>query len=198
MLKCLDFRDADLTNSIPDQAGKEGWESVDLSCNQLQQIRPGSIATTLVELNLSYNKFSDFPSVLASLTLLTKLQLASNALKVLGTCLAELTSLKHLELAGNKLKDVSVVVASLTALEHLDLSQNLLREAPVSAQSLKHLSSLDLSFNRITYVHKHIGQLSRLACLKVHPSCCKQDCIGNVLLPITWHLWQQTAHAGSK
>lgn len=165
MSNCLEFCDAGLTE-IPDHLSGQQVASVDLSCNKLEQIRPGSIAgDALVELNISMNKFSGMPSI-SSLTALTKLNLSSNALASLGSSLTELMNLKHLELSKNNLDDASVV-GRLTALELLDLSCNMLREAPLSGQTLKHLSSLDLSSNRISYLHKSIGHFSRLVSLKV-------------------------------
>ena len=166
MSNTLDFCDAGLTE-VPDHlSGQQGLTCVDLSCNKLEQIRPGSIAKdALVELNISTNKFSGMPSI-SWLTALTRLNLSSNSLASLGSSLAELTNLEHLELARNKLDDASVV-GRLTALVLLDLSCNMLREAPLAGQTLKHLVGLDLSSNRISYLPKSIGNLSRLVSLKV-------------------------------
>ncbi len=120
-------------------------ESFNAGLNQIVDLAPLALATTLTELRLGSNQIADL-SALATLTSLTTLALQDNQIADVSG-LSGLTTLRKLTLWGNVVDDIASL-AGLTGLEDLELSNNQIANAgPLAA--LTNLIGLDLSENEI-------------------------------------------------
>ena len=102
--------------------------------------------SSLTEINLSGNEISDIKP-LASLTNLTSLSLGANQISDIKP-LASLTNLTSLSLSFNKINDIKPL-ASLTNLTELNLTDNQISDIKPLV-SLTNLISLDLDSNQIS------------------------------------------------
>ncbi|HEY9599626.1 MAG TPA: leucine-rich repeat protein, partial [Cyanophyceae cyanobacterium] len=118
---------------------------LDLSTNQIIDIKPLSTLTNLTTLDLSDNQIADIKT-LSTLTNLTTLDLSNNPIADLKT-LSTLTNLRELDLIGNQIADLKPL-STLTNLTTLDLYNNQIADIkPLS--TLTNLTTLDLSDNQI-------------------------------------------------
>jgi hypothetical protein len=118
---------------------------LDLSYNQISDIKPLASLTNLTFLDLSADQISDIKP-LASLTNLTTLYLGGNQISYIKP-LASLTNLTLLNLMGNEISDIKPL-ASLTNLTALWLGGNEISDIKPLA-SLTKLLSLSLGGNPI-------------------------------------------------
>ena len=158
-LMALDLSYNQLTDVRP-LAGLTQLTELNVSHNQLTDVRPLAGLTQLTELDLSRNQLTDVRP-LAGLTQLTELDLSSNQLTDVRP-LAGLTQLTELDLLSNQLTDVRPL-AGLTQLTTLNLSRNQLTDVRPLA-GLTQLTKLDLSYNQLTDVRPLAGltQLTKL------------------------------------
>ena len=120
--------------------------SLNLSVNQISDIKPLSNLTNLTSLSLSGNKISDIKP-LSNLTKLTTLDLLGNQISDIKP-LSNLTKLTSLYLSGNQISDTAPF-SNLTNLTKLDLSGNQISDIkPLS--NLTNLTFLSLSGNPLT------------------------------------------------
>mgnify|MGYP000197477477 CR=1 FL=1 len=144
---------------IPEEIEKLGSQltELDLSNNQLIDIKPLSGLSQLTELDLSGNQL-DSISPLSGLSQLNQLGLSYNQLSDMRP-LSRLSQLTELDLSGNQLIDIRPL-SDLSQLTELDLSGNQLDNiSPLSG--LSQLTRLDLSGNRISDI-KPLSGLSQL------------------------------------
>jgi len=82
-------------------------------------------ANNLFILDLSSNRFTDFPAEIFQLTKLKTLKFESNYLKKIPSEISKLTQLEHLSLANNYLLTLPKSIAQLSGtLKYLDISHN--------------------------------------------------------------------------
>jgi internalin A len=108
---------------------------LDLSGNQISDIKPLSNLTKLTELHLSRNQISDIKP-LSNLTNLTYLELEKNQISDIKP-LSNLTNLTYLELEKNKISDIKPL-SNLTKLTSLSLGNNPLtsKKCPIQPESI--------------------------------------------------------------
>lgn len=138
----------------------QGLNSLDLSCNQIQDLRPLQYLTQLKSLNLDYNLIRDLRP-LTKLTQLGSLSLEDNDIQDLSP-LKVLTQLQSLSLQHNKIQNIDALV-ELFQLETLRLENNQLKDLyPIKA--LINLLTLDLRENYIEDIQylESLVQLNRL------------------------------------
>lgn len=114
-----------------------------LDYNQIADVAPLAVLTSLVELHLGGNKITDAAS-LAALDHLAVLDLSSNQLGAVPAAFATLP-LRELRLANNQLASCPTQLPA--TLEVLDLSENQITEVPAAVVALPALKSLRLSQN---------------------------------------------------
>ncbi|XP_042013935.1 protein phosphatase 1 regulatory subunit SDS22-like, partial [Salvia splendens] len=119
--------------AIPSISQFSSLRSVNLSCNLIVRITPGSLPKGLHVLNLSRNNISTIEG-LRDLTRLRVLDLSYSRISRIGQGMSNCTLVKELYLAGNKISTVE------------------------GLHRLLKLTVLDLSFNKITAA-KGLGQL---------------------------------------
>lgn len=147
-------------------------------------ITEAKIGVTLQQLNLSYNKFTSFPTPitlflglkvlklshnalvtiptsLASLRQLTELDLSSNAIEQFPA-IGNLKRLVKLDLSNNKISDVGTHLYNLVNLRELYLAHNLIADLSESIDVFTQLRYLKLNDNKIRHLPKGIGRLTKL------------------------------------
>lgn len=120
-------------------------KTLDLSNNQIEDIKPLGKLTKLTDLSLSRNQLNDL-SALAGLVNLNTLSISSNQITDLKP-LAGLVNLWRLDAANNNIKDLAAL-SKLTNLLSLDLSSNQIYDLE-PLRNLQRLSYLYLKNNRI-------------------------------------------------
>lgn len=120
-------------------------KTLDLSNNQIEDIKPLGKLTKLTDLSLSRNQLNDL-SALAGLVNLNTLSISSNKITDLKP-LAGLVNLWRLDAANNNIKDLAPL-SKLTNLLSLDLSSNQIYDLE-PLRNLQNLSYLYLKNNRI-------------------------------------------------
>lgn len=115
----------------------------------------------LTSLNLSDNKFREFPDVLFKLTSLVKINLSGNQIVYLGEGWKSLKKLENLNLKNNELKSLPLSFAGLSSLAVLELSYNKLTSVPFVLHAIRSLESANFYNNSITFFPCSIGPLSQ-------------------------------------
>ncbi|MEW6496057.1 MAG: leucine-rich repeat domain-containing protein [Cyanobacteriota bacterium] len=131
---------------------------LNLSDEQIADVRPLAGLTNLEQLDLSFNTITDV-TPLATLTNLKQLFLDHNPIADVSP-LAKLTNLKELFLDHNQIADVSPL-SGLTNLKELDINNNQITDVSPLA-TLTNLERLDLRFNTI----RNISSVAKLTNLK--------------------------------
>ncbi|MEM6725426.1 MAG: leucine-rich repeat domain-containing protein, partial [Bacteroidota bacterium] len=124
-------------------------QSVDLSHNQMEQIKVDTNRSTIQQLDLSYNRLdpvSLFPA-LEQLPLLRNLNLNTCRLGFLSDRIGNLNALQDLEVSDNGIQSLPERMLLLQALQHLNLSHNLIDSLPAWFSKFPDLNYLDLSGN---------------------------------------------------
>jgi internalin A len=132
-------------------------EVLDLSSNQLAEIKGLESLGALNKLDLSYNRITEIKG-LESLTALKVLRLTGNRITEIKG-LESLTALEVLYLFSNQLAEIKGL-ESLCALNELNLSSNQLTEIK-GLELLRALNELDLSYNQLAEI-KGLESLSAL------------------------------------
>jgi len=141
---------------------------LDLSNNKFDEmpIKNPDGLQSLRFLNLSHNSLSSLPSSLHFRNL-EILDLSSNGISSLPESLFQLTSLTHLDLSRNKIKEIPIHVSSLSQLVTLTLSENNLGSFPISIASLSNLRHLSLGSNGLKELAPEISALISLEQLEL-------------------------------
>jgi internalin A len=170
----LDLSYLELTEIPSDISKLIQLTELNLSGNQLADIKGLEQLTQLTELNLGKNQLTKIKD-LKHLTHLTKLDLSDNQLADIKG-LEQLTQLTQLDLSDNRLADIKGL-EQLNKLVELNLSGNQLVEI-TGVKNLTQITQLRLSSNRLTDI-KGLEQLSQLTQL---------DLSGNQLTEIPEYL----------
>ncbi|WEV67296.1 InlB B-repeat-containing protein [Bifidobacterium sp. ESL0769] len=118
------------------------------SGNEISDLKPLAGLKSIINLRLDENRISDIEG-LAGLSTLTQLDLQSNAIKTIGTKLDGLTSLQTLMLSQNDIRAITTKPNGLTSLNRLILDHN--RISDISGLSaLTSLQTLYMQYNVIT------------------------------------------------
>jgi len=111
-------------------------------------------------INLSGNKFTQFPFQLLELQTIREIYMGSNEINVLPRNYENLQKLEILYLGGNMIKHVPEEISQLKSLTSLNLSGNLLKILPSRLALLKKLRTLSLHGNELTTLPVELVKLS--------------------------------------
>ena len=112
-------------------------------------------------LNVSENRFTDFPTAICSMTGLIELRVTDNQLQSLPACIASLTRLRELHLRNNKLRTLPDVIGELRELRQIDLRGNPVETLPRTMLDLPRLEKVDLRWVDLTpAVEEVLAQLA--------------------------------------
>lgn len=117
---------------------------------------------TLKELNLSGNRFTQFPEQITELKALKYLYLGGNQITNVSKDIWKLQNLQLLSLGGNLITEIPDTVGLLNNLHALVLCDNLLEALPSSIARLVHLKSLLLHKNHLKHLPREIITLKNL------------------------------------
>eukprot|EP01090_Pellita_catalonica_P017580 TRINITY_DN5339_c0_g1_i1.p1 TRINITY_DN5339_c0_g1~~TRINITY_DN5339_c0_g1_i1.p1 ORF type:complete len:790 (-),score=123.42 TRINITY_DN5339_c0_g1_i1:52-2421(-) len=112
--------------------------------------------------DLSHNKLTDFPEILAVFDNIQKLELRGNKIRECPLALGHLKGLTHLDLSGNNVSQISEAIGYCQNLQILNLSNNAISEIPASIGYLTVLEELRLSGNRLGGIPTTIGHMKYL------------------------------------
>eukprot|EP01127_Copromyxa_protea_P010567 TRINITY_DN2576_c0_g3_i1.p1 TRINITY_DN2576_c0_g3~~TRINITY_DN2576_c0_g3_i1.p1 ORF type:complete len:711 (-),score=90.68 TRINITY_DN2576_c0_g3_i1:365-2497(-) len=99
-------------------------ETLKLSGNEISSIPDLDTSKTLKDLQLRWNKISEFPVNLLKLESLTNLDLAANDLVEISDNISDLCNLTSLNLSHNRLTKLPLSLAKLTKLNSLHIDEN--------------------------------------------------------------------------
>ena len=163
-------------------------KSIILEDNKLSVLPSMVTLTDLRELNLSSNKFSSFPLVVAGLEGLEVLNLSNNQLSEFGkgTEFTRMKSLTSLNLSHNDIETFPTSLCAIANLASLDMSENKLETLPAevnalsstitmlnyfaSCQQIGHLTglqNLNLRRNALTALPNQLGNCHALSSIDV-------------------------------
>lgn len=150
-LKVLNLSD----NQIEQLPQEEGFidaytlETLLLGNNRLSAL-PQSLENGYVRyIDVSGNRFTEFPVVFYSMHTCNRINLSKNAIKEVDEKLVGLKGLKYLDLSNNKIFKMPSDIHVLRSLEYLDLSNNRLTKLPKGIEFLRDLSYLNVKGNNI-------------------------------------------------
>lgn len=121
----------------------------------------------LVKLDVSLNKFEEFPRDILALENLKILNMSSNKFTFIPTQIEKLINLRTLDLSSNKIIMVPTQIGKLKELRMLSLGSNQIASLPTQLGSLHHLHNLDLSCNELEDIHSFIINLPTLSTLMI-------------------------------
>nr|QEZ88181.1 disease resistance family protein /LRR family protein 2 [Populus tomentosa] len=154
-LETLDLSRNKMSGILPNFSSKYSkLHNIDLSFNQFEGPRPFFSSYTLLDLNLSNNKFSGpatFPCNMGS-GIIGFLDLSNNMLTGwIPDCLMNFTNLGVLNLASNNFSGkIPISIGSMLSLQTLSLHNNsFVGELPLSLRNCSSLVFLDLSSNKL-------------------------------------------------
>lgn len=122
-----------------------------------------SLTSSLTTVNLSGNRFIQFPVELIQFPLLQHLHLGGNLINEIPKEIAELSCLEYLYLGGNKLTNIPGELGKLHSLKILNLCDNSLATIPKELAKLHQLETLNLHNNNLTVLPIAIVKLKNLA-----------------------------------
>ncbi|XP_078603029.1 leucine-rich repeat-containing protein 58-like isoform X2 [Branchiostoma floridae x Branchiostoma japonicum] len=117
---------------------------------------------SLEVLNLSGNRFTEFPGQIAGMSGLRVLYLGANRLQTVPSEIKHMSRLEVLYLGGNQISSLPVEVGCLSSLQSLVLCDNRLESIPPQLARLRNLRSLSLHDNRIAALPSEIIALRNL------------------------------------
>jgi Leucine-rich repeat (LRR) protein len=142
--------------------------TLNLSRNMLNEL-PNDIELLhdqLKELNISINRFQEYPKPITSLNNLIRLDLRGNQLTNVPNEISNLRMLRDLYLANNRLTQVPEAVYELSELENLFLDSNRIKTIdPKKIIQMKRLYTLNLQNNDISQVPPELGKATQLKAL---------------------------------
>ena len=122
----------------------------------------------LIDIDLSWNKFSSFPRVLLSLIGLNRLKMSGNTITELPDEIGELRRLEVLNMSHNSIAELPDEIGQLRRLEVLNISYNILAELPEEIGMLSMLQVLDMSNNRLRRLPVSLWSVDSLRELRIH------------------------------
>ena len=159
-----------------EEAYKKGWERLDLSSKELDDL-PESIGkcTNLKLLDLSCNRFDKIPESITHLIYLEELYINDNHIKIVADSIQKLSNLQVLDLRNNNLDNISESIKKLINLRMLGLNskkkitaiskwiQNLkkLEILGISQIELDEKAQLFLSLDRLRYIFSDDVEFAR-------------------------------------
>ena len=138
-----------------DQVRALGWETFDLSRQNMKLLPPSEYVSEEARIRLSYAIVAD----------LSKNKLESLPVK---DFLYWLSSVRHLSLSTNRLSALPDELGFLRTLEIFEARENQLLKLPTNFGGLVHLLRVDLSSNKLTFLPESIGLCQRLTHLSLH------------------------------
>lgn len=136
--------------------------SLNLSFNQFT-VWPNELSSqTLVELNLSNNSMSDFPSRIDTLANLRLLNISNNKLSFIPKSLFKLKNLEYIDISNNNIREIPNEIEHLNQLKGIQLFNNNISLLPTEISQLKDLHFIDISFNKLTIIPNSISELTNL------------------------------------
>jgi len=126
-----------------------------------------SLSSTLMTLDLSYNRFVMFPDVVCEVLQLKELFLNNNQLSQLPDNISSLANLQVLHVQQNKLTKLPPSLGQVCNLVVLNLEHNQLTSLPNELNHLKNLTTLLLANNKLEQLPATITDLDKLELLHV-------------------------------
>ncbi|MBD2157358.1 COR domain-containing protein [Leptolyngbya sp. FACHB-16] len=158
----LDLSGLGLTEVPEAIASLTQLQSLNLSNNELTELKAIVSLTQLQELNLSNNELTELPEAIASFTQLQELYLIDNQLTELPEAIVSLTQLQLLELSDNQFVELPNVIASLTQLKTLVLNANNLTSLPEWICILIQLKHLAVGGNKLSSLPNSLKELTEI------------------------------------
>jgi ankyrin repeat protein len=120
-------------------------------------------SANLLILDLSKNRFADFPAEIAKLNKLKTLKADHNMLKKFPNEICQLQNLENLSLSYNQITQIPKNIQKLTkCLSILNLGHNQIESIPKELTDLKNLRSLFLQYNSFTTIPTSLVYLTSL------------------------------------
>lgn len=167
-LKLLDFSDRKAA-AVPDDvfvaATGRIVTAVNFSKNQLTCVpeRLSDFSSSLVDVNLGFNRLTSCSETLCSFLQLTHLDLRNNQLSVLPPDMRNLNKLSCVNLQVNRFRSFPEVLYLLDSLETVVLGNNKVQVLdPAGLQKLVKLTCLDLSNNDLVHIPPELGLCTSL------------------------------------
>ncbi|OZJ04056.1 hypothetical protein BZG36_03569 [Bifiguratus adelaidae] len=121
------------------------------------------LCSSLRELTLCFNDFSQIPASIRYIATLERLNIANNKVKELDHAhLEELPNLRSLEVSNNQLKDLPKGFANMKNLRFLSIANNYFTEFPKILCEIPSLEDLDISFNKISSLPDESSKMESL------------------------------------
>lgn len=122
---------------------------LNLAGNQIKKLDGVGIdkLVHLVTLDISGNKFSDFPRVILSLTKLKQLNVAFNQIKAIPDDINKLVELRKLNASGTAISTLPDTIGDLKNLTELSIEKNNLMDLPMTLINLKELRTIAVKGN---------------------------------------------------
>jgi len=158
-LRMLDLGHNALT-SIPGTIRVTGF--LYLHDNQLSSL-PVMDLPQLRYLNVSENRFTEFPNAICSMTGLIELRFTDNQLQSLPDCIASLRQLRALHLRNNRLRTLPDAIGQLRELRQIDLRGNPLETLPRTMLDLPRLEKVDVRW--VDAIPEVVARLEERGCI---------------------------------
>ncbi|MEE6498580.1 hypothetical protein FKM82_003165 [Ascaphus truei] len=124
--------------------------------------------SNLCHLDLSFNRLTELPSCITSLSCLSALLLCYNQLRTLPDAIGSLKNLTFLSVTSNCLTELPASIGQLRSLEKLNLSENELGSLPEEIGGLQGCIDLDLSGNCLKELPETLCHLLSLQQIHLH------------------------------
>jgi len=143
---------------------------LDISSNMITELPSYLCGCPLQTLIAKNNRLSEksLPSDFNNLTNLKELNLSGNRFNNFPLQVLDFAHIKYLYLGGNKISDIPRDVKKLQNLQVLSMGGNLLTEVPMTLGQLKQLTALVLSDNQLVSLPSAIANLKHLKSLLLH------------------------------
>jgi hypothetical protein len=157
--QCVKLSDRE-TRVSSSSGGGERKCRLNLSMKQLLTVPTNVIFLSgIVELDVSSNLMTVFPSELSKLRSLRRLNLAWNKINHLPAAINTFKALRTLNMSFNGLASVSDALCDLRLLEDLQLHDNKISMLPAAMGQLSSLSVLNLKYNQLQALPASLGAL---------------------------------------
>jgi len=160
--------------ALPEEAVENAFEAkvqaIDISKNQFVEFPPNmeKIMPQLYEINMSSNKLSKIPSIIALGELVQFLDFSNNKLADLPAEISGLTHLREIILSVNQFRAVPDCLYDCQKLETILIANNQISNIEVAKLSkLSKLAILDLQNNAIQTVPPELGNLTQIRTLQL-------------------------------
>ncbi|XP_013388586.1 malignant fibrous histiocytoma-amplified sequence 1 homolog [Lingula anatina] len=122
---------------------------------------------SLQELNIGHNLLSTIPIDINTLTNLTILKVNDNRFEEFPTHVCDIPALQIFDISGNKIRIIPSSVSKMDSLKTLHIQKNMIDVLPGALCDLYELEYLDMRANHLCTIPKSIRRLTRLQTLNI-------------------------------